>query len=447
LLLSIFERLKSGNANLDATASDAELSVAVAASLASGEGPPRFCPVLAARFETDTRHLRVHHLRRTIWLGVLVSNIYNISGFITLPHFAWLNLALRVLLLTPIAFGLSVVIERTRDDVRETLLAVGMIGVAGIPMLLFFLSSDPLAPFTTAEVMLCVLFANTTLPLRFPFACIVSAAVLVALFGCILAKPELGGGLSAAILLNMMTTIVYSLTANYRIERSERRDYLLTLRETLRVNSLTADNTALTQLSTTDPLTGLSNRRFLEDRTSAFDHAIDHGQQLAVIIVDVDHFKAFNDFYGHRAGDDCLRQLAGVFRQNRRDETDVMLRYGGEEFVIVLQDRTTADAMIVAERLRLAVQILALPHENRSDGVPRVSISLGVAGTDICAGLSLSALIESADAALYRAKSAGRNRVQRAACHTPPPPDAPETPTSLAAMALGPRRAAEWIDG
>lgn len=374
--------------------------------------------MLAARFETDTRSQRVHHLRRMIWLGVLVSNVYNISGFITLPHYAWLNLCLRVLLLTPIALGVSAAVDNVRDRIREALCAIGMIGTAGIPMLLFFLSDDPLAPFTTAEIMLCVLYANTTMALRFRWACFMSGTVLVGLFACVCSKPELSWGLSAAIMLNMMTTVIYSLAANYRIERSERRDYLLTLRETLRVSSLTADNDALTQLSTTDSLTGLSNRRFLEDRTSAFDHAIAQRRQLAVIIVDVDHFKAYNDFYGHRAGDECLRQLASVFNQTSRDDTDVTVRYGGEEFVVVLQDRTTAGAMIIAERLRLGVQLLALPHKNRSDGVPRVSISVGVAGTDICPGSSLSALIERADAALYQAKFAGRNRVKRAGYDT-----------------------------
>ena len=370
------------------------------------------CPTLAARFETDTRGQRVRHLQRMIWLGVLVSNIYNISGFLTLPHYAWLNMGLRVLLLTPIALGVSAVVDGVRDDLREALCAVGMIGTAGIPMLLFFLSDDPLAPFTTAEIMLCVLYANTTMALRFRWACFMSATILVTLFACVCSKPELSWGLAAAIMLNMMTTIIYSLSANDRIERSERRDYLLTLRETLRVTSLTADNTALAQLSTTDALTGLSNRRFLEHRTPILDRDIVQGRPLAVVILDVDHFKAFNDRYGHTAGDESLRQLSAVFRVNRRDETDTIVRYGGEEFVLVLQDRTAAQAQIVAERLRRAVEMLDIPHASRADAVPHVTISLGVAATDLCPGLPLAALIARADAALYDAKSGGRNQVR-----------------------------------
>jgi diguanylate cyclase (GGDEF)-like protein len=411
-----FEQRAWRRAGVSDVARHADLPDAIAEALASRKGLFNFAPTLAARFETDTRIQRGQHLRRMIWLGVLISNVYNISGFVTAPDLGWLNLGLRVLVLTPIAFALSAIVARVSDDLREKLCALGMIGTTGIPMLLFLLSSDPLAPFTTAEIILCVLFANTTLALRFPWACFVSATVTVALFLSVCLKPELGWGVAAAIMLNLLTAVIYSLAANYRIERAERRDYLLTLSEALRVDVLTADNDALAQLSTTDALTGLSNRRALEDRTPALDRAIDQGRPLAVIILDVDHFKAFNDCYGHGAGDDTLRRLSAVFRVNRRDETDMVVRYGGEEFIIVLQDRTAAQAETIADRLRRAVEMLDIPHASRGDEVPYVTISLGVAASDLCPGLSLASLIARADAALYEAKSGGRNRV----CGTKP---------------------------
>lgn len=173
-------------------------------------------------------------------------------------------------------------------------------------------------------------------------------------------------------------------------------------------------NQELKRLSASDGLTGIANRRFFDDYLSREWRRARRGSgKIALLMCDVDHFKIFNDTYGHQPGDDCLRQIAQTLRKTMDRASDIAARYGGEEFAIILPDTPLAGACIVAEKILLAVNNLNLAHA----GSPylHVTISIGVAALTPadCEGGTQS-LIEAADRALYRAKSAGRNQV---CCH------------------------------
>jgi diguanylate cyclase (GGDEF)-like protein len=175
-------------------------------------------------------------------------------------------------------------------------------------------------------------------------------------------------------------------------------------------------NQELKRLSASDGLTGIANRRFFDDYLSREWRRARRGSgEIALLMCDVDHFKAFNDSYGHQPGDDCLRQIAQTLRNTMERASDIAARYGGEEFAVVLPDTPLAGARIVAEKIRQTVHKLNLAHT----GSPHlhVTISIGVAALTPadCEG-GPQALIEAADRALYRAKSAGRNQV---CCHEP----------------------------
>lgn len=162
----------------------------------------------------------------------------------------------------------------------------------------------------------------------------------------------------------------------------------------------------LRRLSTTDPLTGLHNRRHLDDTLAGeFERAKRYVQPLAVLMADVDHFKRVNDEHGHDAGDRVLREVAATLKGALR-HSDVACRYGGEEFVAILPNTSASGAMQVAERLRRDV-------ESREISGLRVTISVGVAVHPDGGAATPAALVECADAALYRAKHQGRNRVVR----------------------------------
>jgi len=177
---------------------------------------------------------------------------------------------------------------------------------------------------------------------------------------------------------------------------------------------LGAANKALAQLSRHDGLTELPNRRFFDeylDEQVAL--SIRTKRPLALVLCDVDHFKTYNDHYGHQAGDECLRQVALALQSCSKRPTDMAARYGGEEFAMVLPDTDLAGAMQVAETVRVAVAELQIPHARSTSG-RYVSVSAGVAVLRLDQDMTVRQLIVAADQWLYQAKGAGRNRVMGA---------------------------------
>lgn len=171
-------------------------------------------------------------------------------------------------------------------------------------------------------------------------------------------------------------------------------------------------NQRLSYLATQDALTGVGNRRgFDEGLWQAWQWLVQDTRPLSLIMLDVDFFKAFNDTYGHLEGDRCLQQVAQAIRKTLKRSTDLVTRYGGEEFAVILPDTDLAGASAVAEEIREQVEALAIPH-NRSLCGNCVTISLGVASVVPDQSASPIALLTLTDEALYQAKRQGRNQVQ-----------------------------------
>ncbi|PTB17798.1 hypothetical protein C9I57_26655 [Trinickia symbiotica] len=176
------------------------------------------------------------------------------------------------------------------------------------------------------------------------------------------------------------------------------------LRQTARAES------ALRTLARTDSLTGLANRRTLDERLEQeWRRAVRTQRPLSLLFVDLDHFKAYNDRYGHQAGDAALAAVGRCLAEQLHRPADLAARYGGEEFVVVLPDTNSMGALSIAESLRTAVAQLAIDHAGSEQG--RLTVSIGAASWQGLVANDVASVVKAADEALYRAKAIGRNRV------------------------------------
>ena len=233
---------------------------------------------------------------------------------------------------------------------------------------------------------------------------------------------QLGVTLFMALLLSLGLLLVSREMAFRRREQGllEERNRDLEQLVQARTHELAALNAQLAAQAAQDGLTGVGNRRCLEEHLQqAWANARRRCEPLSLVMLDVDHFKLYNDTFGHPAGDGCLRDVAALLREGLHRPQDGVYRYGGEEFVLLLPDTTAPGALHCAEALRSALEQRALPHP---EGV--VTISLGVAtamplrradtdgaGDENPEGDGPQSLLSRADVALYRAKQLGRNRV------------------------------------
>jgi len=200
----------------------------------------------------------------------------------------------------------------------------------------------------------------------------------------------------------------------YPVGRLQQRNLELEALVEERTQALAQANQRLQLISNTDGLTGIANRRHF-DQTLAHEWARAQRAQtpLSLIMLDVDVFKHFNDHYGHLAGDACLQALALTLAQTGgRREGDLVARFGGEEFVVLLPASDAQAAMEVARQIQQAIQALALPHEGAPFGI--VTVSFGVASLVPQRDQAPEELVRRADRAMYRAKQAGRNRIELA---------------------------------
>jgi diguanylate cyclase (GGDEF)-like protein len=204
---------------------------------------------------------------------------------------------------------------------------------------------------------------------------------------------------------------ISALIGTFLIERSLRQNYLQSRLLSVENRDLEESNLTLQYLSAIDGLTQIANRRSL-DRSLAIEwqRARRKREPVGFIMADIDHFKMFNDTYGHQAGDECLRVVASLIKDHARRPGDLAARYGGEEFALVLTNSSAEQARIIAEQMRKKIMETTIKYEKSVS--TNITVSLGVASMVPGIGqANPDALILEADQAMYRAKRSGRNRV------------------------------------
>jgi len=294
---------------------------------------------------------------------------------------------------------------------REWALALPGIVVTAVATRLFYSTGGDVVALYMATVILVMLFSTISLQLRFNIALLV-ITVDTALFGVgIAAVTSMSSGYRVALVVMTALCGGYMVAANRRMHQDGQRAFAYALLERLRRETLSQRNLELAELASRDGLTGLANRRAYDTwLQTAWQQAAAAGTPLGLILADIDWFKLYNDSYGHPAGDACLQAVARCLREQLRGTTDQIARVGGEEFAIVLPGVGLEPCGDIAERLRLAVANLELPHLGVGTG-RMVGVSFGVASLAAAGTATPETLMESADCALYAAKQAGRDRV------------------------------------
>ncbi|UHC15949.1 GGDEF domain-containing protein [Methylobacterium currus] len=370
----------------------------------------RFDDFVEARHEAEHGRDRVAGLLRLIPVGMIIYNVYNLTSFSLTPDIAGLSIMIRLLIVTPMALVIAGLIAHVGPTAREALVLAGMmVGVAG-PILFFWLTQAPLGNYTFAESILVVIYGNVLIAMRFRHALAFSIVAFACAVLAVYTKAGLDPTLREVFCLQFATACAFSLYANFRMEELRCREYLRTLAAQLASEAAEEARRLYQGLSGTDALTGLPNRRVLDETAEAW---FAEERPAALMMIDVDHFKPFNDTLGHPAGDACLRRVAAVlatFVQGPGTLPDILAaRFGGEEFAFIVRDVGAPEAVRLGAALVRAVEALGIGHPGRPDGHGVVTVSVGIALKGAGAACDREALFASADTALYRAKRLGRN--------------------------------------
>jgi diguanylate cyclase (GGDEF)-like protein len=397
----------------------------IGAALAQPWYRTRFVPRLELHFESDTSPTRSSHLRFVLLLIAGV-NLFLLIPDLQVGHAQLLRgLVLRLVITVPVLLLAAWLILRNLPVWAQGCTAIFPVLVAVAANSWIGLhSSGQTADRYFSGGGLGIFVNNFVMPLRPRHAALCTLAS-IALYDAVL-LGALGPSpiaQSPEVAFNMSLLALISLVFRWREEVHCRRTFLLTAHDRLHGQLLAWANRQLTELSYTDSLTGLPNRRcFDEILTKAWNSARDRADPLALLMIDVDHFKNFNDSLGHAAGDKCLQRIAHALQFSVRVEVDTAARYGGEEFVAILPGASLDEALGIGERVRTAIAALEMPHPSRPGG-NLITVSVGVATCASARAITAPDLLHAAGDALYSAKSQGRDCVVAKPILAPAPPN------------------------
>lgn len=400
----------------------------VDAALASRAFRLGFPANLEARYEIDQGPLRRRRLSfAAFWFAVCYGLFLGIDARLVADVF-FVSALLHLGMMVPLGFAVALIAGRVQLVwLRES--ASALITVASVVTILwmFWISESPTAAHYPYLAALPILFGNVMQRPHFPYSAGASA-ISLALFWTVIGASDLPVEVAMAASIEFGATVAVTLVAGYHMEREIRKAYLRGLRVEITAEGLSHSNDELRQLTNLDTLTGIANRRWLETHLAEMaERTRKASVPLAVLMIDVDHFKGFNDHYGHPEGDRCLKMVAGVAREQVRRKDDLIGRYGGEEFLAILPGTELIDAAKVGERLRSAIAAMCMEHA-RSDVAQYVTVSIGIASSRLEGGVTAEELVRAADNALYEAKRMGRNRIHLSTAMAAPEPesDAPK---------------------
>lgn len=403
---------------LTSTDAGPALRADVDACLAPGARLRHFPPVLARLYEQRLGQNRRRHLAVALALTSVAVLVAGLLDHVNAPaHFRGLLIPRCIVFC--LSLGCIPAVLWSRPGLREGL-AFGLPLAAQVSLsALVCAAAPPSAADRTIVMCLILISVLCAVP---PVSMRLASVVAISWFWCFALTLFLVSGTTQALhhlpaLAAGAFALAVGVVLSWRRERARRQEFLYVLHAQLSAAELASMNAELERLTNTDFLTGVANRRrFESDLRAAWADASgnDISAGIGLLMVDVDHFKAFNDCAGHAEGDDCLRAIASAIAGVVRGGACAMARWGGEEFVVLAPCIAQADLASLGERVRRAVASIAIPHPARPGET--VSISIGAAWCGPGAPCATpDDLLRRADHALYTAKSAGRDQVHLAA--------------------------------
>lgn len=377
-----------------------------------GFGMLRFPPDMEAQFQADQAPERLALLQWGSLLSLALSLGMLATDWMMVPDRLDQAVFWRLLILTPLSIVIIRLLPRLRPAHREWLVVVKSLAGAAIILMLCLASSDELAAPYLVSLSLIIMFNGGVTRTRFWPALVVAVLLLTLFTAALLSLDHPNVPVMVGVTLIMVSTTVFTLYGSYALEHEERTNWLMQQHEHLLLDQLEQDNNRLDQITRFDPLTDIANRRHFDEFLSrTWERARHAHEEVAVLMIDVDHFKLYNDHYGHPVGDTCLKEVAATLSRLLRRPGDLVARFGGEEFIAMLAKTSLADARLAAERVREGIAQLQRPHAN-SPTASCVTVSIGV--SSVRTGrpdVNPMQLLAKADEALYEAKRQGRNRV------------------------------------
>ncbi len=376
----------------------------------------QFPPELEVQFERDSGAPRSRRLWREGLVSILAFNVFYIGEWLLTHQISRRELLLQLGLITPICVVVNALMRFNPPRwLREGSISFMTCVIACVYLYLQLGKGAVAVAFTLVGIIVTAMFAAVVMRLRFYFALTASIVITLAGFLFLLLDRALRADEKITGLALMSIAIGIAMMSNYSLEREERLGYLRFLVSEAHRKEVSEMNSQLAKLSSIDKLTGLPNRRSYEEHFERmWDEAMADHSPLALIVLDVDHFKVLNDVRGHSYGDEVLRRVGSLLPQALRSTADFAARFGGEEFVMLLPKTDRESAERIAERIRALIEMAGSPQQPplpEKECLMWVTASCGISTCIPTSDLTREMLLESADKAMYQAKSAGRNRV------------------------------------
>ncbi len=402
--------------------------------------PPRPASAeLSALYRQEGQCKRKQATRHGLWIAVAAYLLFSITDILLVPDVALYTIAARfaVCIIAIAALETQFRLNASANAIDATCAGAVILAYAGWLYPAMMTADIQSISYYMVYGAIFMMSVNLFFSFHFRLSVVASVIILVIFLAALLSFPPMDTTYKLAFGTFCASCFVFTSYVNWKLNRERYKVFLNALEAKVQHNEASERGKALLRLSNTDPLTGLANRRAIDQRLrSLWNDWQKSGMSFAAILIDVDFFKRYNDCYGHQEGDRCLILVANALEATISAYGGSIGRYGGEEFIVLAHLDTGERVAELAEAIRRTVEDLALAHGQRRDGTSIVTVSVGASFTRNQTGTKLEKVIHEADRALYAAKASGRNCVRLFDPNDPQSSDESENVAALLKIAI-----------